>query len=268
MSDTPGTGGAPANGLQFDRVEYTAPVPAAACRFCGQEMRDVYYEVNGQPLCENCRQQVEQLRSGGSASGRFARAALFGSLAGLVGAAIFYGVREGTGYNFGLISIVVGVIVGKAVKKGSDARGGWFYQALAIFITYTAIVLTYIPPIIQSIRNAHDEKVAAAAQKEEKAGEAAEAVDGADAAAAAPDDAGARPRPSIGGLLLAVVVLMGLAYALPVMLGIDSPMGLFIIGFGLYEAWAINRRAPLVINGPYQIGRAGSGDGVHVEPAG
>jgi hypothetical protein len=33
-------------------------------------------------------------------------------------------------------------------------------------------------------------------------------------------------------------------------------MGLIIIGIGLYEAWALNRRTPVEISGPYQLGAA------------
>ncbi|HEY1785911.1 MAG TPA: hypothetical protein VGG30_10195, partial [Pirellulales bacterium] len=161
MTDTPGASGSPAKPLQFDHVEYAAPGPRAACKACGQPMQGVYYEVNGLPFCEGCRQQLQNSLSGGSAIGRFARATLYGLLAGLAGAAIYYGVREATNSEFGLISIVVGLMVGKAVKKGSNGRGGWFYQGLAMFLTYTAIVSTYIPPVIQAIRNRADEEAVA-----------------------------------------------------------------------------------------------------------
>jgi hypothetical protein len=304
MTDTPGVSDSPAKPLQFDHVEYAAPGPRAACKACGQPMQGVYYEVNGLPFCEGCRQQLQQSLSGGSAIGRFARATLYGLLAGLAGAAIYYGVREATNSEFGLISIVVGLMVGKAVKKGSNGRGGWFYQGLAMFLTYTAIVSTYIPPVIQAIRNRADEEaVAANAEPAAKpidaaqsravadAPEAAGATAVADAAAApavaeAPGAAGepetaagvgvadAGPevhvRPPlvslVGQLVVVLGFLIGFAYALPVLVGLESPMGLIIVAIGLYEAWTINRRAAIVINGPYQIARADTGSGVHVEP--
>ena len=267
MSDAPDAGGSPANELQFDRVEYTAPGPAATCRVCSQGMPDVYYEVNGQPFCRDCHGQLQQALGGGSRFGRFARATLYGSLAGLAGAAIYFGVAKATNHEFGLISIVVGLMVGKAVKKGSNARGGWLYQGLAMALTYTAITLTYIPPMIQAINN-HLEEKGAAAQFEQPAE--------ADAAADPVAKAAARPRLSfgellavLGQLLFAVAFLIGFAFALPILTGIGSPMGLVIIGIGLYEAWVTNRRTAIIINGPYQIGRAdvagGTGD---VEPAG
>jgi hypothetical protein len=259
MSDTPSAGGPPANELQFDHVEYTTPGPAATCRVCGQPLLDVYYEVNGQPFCQGCREQLQKTLSSGSALGRFARATLYGSLAGLAGAAIYYGVREATNIDFGLIAVVVGLMIGKAVKKGCNARGGWFYQGLAMFLTYTAIVLTYIPPVMKAIGEGVDNEAAAA-----KPQQPAKPADAADALG----DAGARPRPSVAQLLFALAFLVGFAYAIPVLIGLHSPMGLIIVGIGLYEAWVINRRIPLIIHGPCQIGQADTGSAAHVEPAG
>ena len=161
MSEAPGAG-SPAGELQFDRAEFATPAPAAACRACGQAIGDLYYDVNGQPFCQTCRGHLQHALEGGSKVGRLLRAALYGSLAGLAGAAIYYGVTKATNTNFGLISVLVGLMVGKAVKTGSDARGGWFYQALAMLITYTAIVLTYIPPLIEGIAAARDQQPAVA----------------------------------------------------------------------------------------------------------
>ena len=187
------------------------------------------------------------------------RATVYGSLAGLVGAAIYYGVREATNIEFGLIAIVVGLIIGKAVKKGCNGRGGWFYQALAMFLTYTAIVLTYIPPVLKAISEQADKETAIA--KPHQPAQPAGAAD-------APGDIRARPLPSVPQVLVALVFLLGFAYAIPVLIGLHSPMGLIIVGIGLYEAWVINRRIPLLINGPYQIGRANPGSAADVEPTG
>jgi hypothetical protein len=314
MSDTPSASGSPANALQFDHVEYAAPEPSATCRVCKQPMQQAYYEVNGQPFCERCHAQLQRALAAGSPLRRFIRATIYGSAAGLLGAGIYYGVREATNAEFGIIAILVGFIIGKAVKKGSAARGGWFYQGLAIFLTYTAIVLTYIPPLMKAIADEArkkpgaakvqegakqgDKVVAAKAQEPAKAdakagsakadagkadaaragaakpqpapkAETAKAQQPAQLAAAEPKVAPARPpRPSLGLFLLAVVVLIGFAYAIPILIGFQSPIGLIIIGIALYEAWVINRRMRLTINGPFQIGQAAAGNAVHVEPTG
>ncbi|HTU25712.1 MAG TPA: LIM domain-containing protein [Pirellulales bacterium] len=253
--------------LQFDRAEFAAPASAATCKVCGKPMHDLYYEVNGLPFCQSCRQQLQSARDVGSGAGRFARAALYGSLAGVAGAIIYYAVREVANIEFGLISIIVGLMIGKAVKKGSNARGGWLYQGLAMFLTYSAIVATYVPPIITIIRDRADENAAAVGLEE---------PDGADGAAQAPAEAAAdrpavaEPKPplSTGTLVMALVSLVGLAYAIPVLVGFSSPMSLIIVAIGLYEAWSLNRRLPIVVHGPFQIGKGIAEGTVHVEPAG
>src|SRR6266566_11816 len=60
----------------------------------------------------------------------------------VVGAAVYFGIAALTGYEFGLVAIVVGLLVGGAVRKGSNGRGGRRYQLLAVFLTYTAVVVT------------------------------------------------------------------------------------------------------------------------------
>ena len=52
-------------------------------------------------------------------------------------------VLKVTGLQIGLISIVVAFLVGNAVHQGSRHEGGWAYQLLAIFLTYTAICASY-----------------------------------------------------------------------------------------------------------------------------
>ena len=52
-------------------------------------------------------------------------------------------MAKATGYEIGLVAIVVGLLVGGAVRKGSGARGGWFYQLMAVALTYAAISGSY-----------------------------------------------------------------------------------------------------------------------------
>lgn len=44
--------------------------------------------------------------------------------------------------------------------------------------------------------------------------------------------------------------------ALPVRMGIESPLGLLIVAFGLYEAWRITAAPRLAITGPFQVAPA------------
>jgi hypothetical protein len=141
-------------GLQFEKAEFAdgAAAEAAACGYCGRPLGDSYWSVDGKPACLSCKDGIAARGTEGSGFSRFARAVVFGSLAGAVGAGIWYAIGAITGWQIGLISILVGLAVGGAVKAGSYGRGGPLYQALAIFITYTAICGTYVPDIVQGAR--------------------------------------------------------------------------------------------------------------------
>jgi hypothetical protein len=237
MSDEP-------KGLQFDRADFDGSASASApCAACGQTIWGVYYAANGKVLCERCKTALDQSANQGSSAGRFLRAAGYGLGAGAVGSGIWYAVRAATGYEVGIIAVAVGFMVGAAVRKGSNGRGGWRYQALAMFLTYASIVSAYVPDIVAEIRKRGEAKAVAAAS----AGPAGEA-----------------PKPSglghgLMGLAVAVVFLFALAFAAPFLGGVQNIMGIVIIGIGVYEAWKLNKRQVLEITGPHQVGTAGHG---------
>ena len=136
--------------LQFERAEYGEQADGslaggASCTPCQCKLAHEYYELNSQPICESCRQALEQSLAADSPTGRFLRALAVGSVAGVVGAGIYYAVLALTGYEVGLIAILVGFLVGAGVRWGSRGRGGWPFQVLAAGLTYLAIVSTYIP---------------------------------------------------------------------------------------------------------------------------
>lgn len=143
--------GDPSN-LQFDRAESGegASTPAS-CTRCKTLLQGSYYEANGAIVCQACRAALEQEWNRGSGTGRFARALLFGVVAAAAGSGLYYAILKLTGYEFGLVAIVVGLMVGIAVKKGSNGHGGWKFQTLAMFLTYTSIVSSYVPLILREI---------------------------------------------------------------------------------------------------------------------
>jgi hypothetical protein len=136
----------PGGGLQFDRAEFaTASAPDAAgltCVACKRTIGSIYYEVNGRIVCNICQPGVETALTGGSGTRRLIAAAVAGSVAALLGALIYGAVYAlTTGYQIGLIAILVGYLVGRAVRWGAQARGGWRYQGLAVALTYLSITL-------------------------------------------------------------------------------------------------------------------------------
>ena len=139
------------------------------------------------------------------------------------------------------------------MRKGSNGRGGWLYQALAVFLTYSAIVSTYVPDIIKGFKQ-HAEESQKATVSPSEATASTPAVTASAKETVTPE----------GGLLVLVVmavVVAAVAFAAPFLMGFQNIMGIVIIAIGLYEAWKLNRRVPLEIAGPFRVG-----DG-HAPPA-
>jgi hypothetical protein len=259
---------ADATDLQFDRAEFGGQPAAQTCAACQQPIVDRYFDVNGQITCPTCRATIANTLEkdpGWTAPFIGLGAGLAG---GLVGAMLYYAVVKLTGYEIGLIAIVVGLLVGHAVRWGSGGRGGRVYQVMAVAITYLAIVSTYVPFIIEGIRNSTAQEqttsVEGTASPNGSAGR-----NGSDASTAAPSSqtpAAAAPEqnaePSLAGFAIAVGLLFLFVLAAPFLAGFENIIGWLIIGFALWEAWKANRRAPLAIAGPFALAPAGAGAGV------
>lgn len=215
--------------LQFDRAEFTEAPPATKCTVCQRAIKSVYYEVNQRLLCPACREEVEASMRGGSKSKRFLKAAVFGFGAAIAGALVYWVVSL-TGYNIGLIAILVGWMVGTAVFKGSESRGGWFYQALAVGLTYFAVAASLAPDVYKEITTQPPAEEVEVGTPAEDAVEASPATN---------------------------VVLAGvISVAAPVLVGINSPISGLIYGFALFEAWRRTKRTELNIAGPFKLAEA------------
>lgn len=193
------------------------------CASCQTTIGARYFDVGGAHTCEPCG---VALRDGqGTAGARAMRALFFGGLAAILSGLLWYGIRAATGYEIGLIAIGVGFAVGFGVRFGGYHRGGWFYQALAIGLTYAAIALTYVPEVVQAMTTP----------------ETVMAIDG-----------GGVPAPAEEAGVLVVMVATVLAFAVPVLQVFDGGvMGFIILLIALYEAWKINKKVDLEIQGPF-----------------
>lgn len=285
------TGGSPGgDDLQFDRAEFaeggeTTATAGTACAFCKRELEDSYFEVAGRVVCPGCKDAVVASFTGGSSLWRAFKAIAYGGLAGVVGAGLWMAVTAATGYSLGLISIAVGMGVGAAVRKGSQHRGGLFYQLLAVFLTYCAIVTTYVPIVYASLHGsasteadaptppAKDPKPTAspagavpapstgparvvASPPSSAPGLQSGSKGGADALPpSAGRDAPFQVEMSAVGLVIRLVISWIGAFALPFLIATsgDGLMHLLIIAFGLHEAWKANAKLELQLNGPFSL---------------
>lgn len=233
--------------LSFDRAEFDAH--QKECTLCREPISSAYFLVNGQCACGKCTEGLQAMPGGqGGGAGRVLRALMFGGAAAALCSAVWYAILALTGYEIGLLAIAVGFIVGYAVQMGAAGRGGFVYQALAIGLTYSAIVITYVPGIVTSLQTPElpTEMVLADGTVPDVATEtpveAQEQLNSADI-----------PIPTV----LAVIIAVPLAYAMPFLTFFEDlgsgVLGLIIIGIGLYEAWKFNRKRPLNIDGPHEL---------------
>ena len=244
--------------LDFDKVAYAQPVATKACAGCKQSIADEYYEVGGQVICTNCRNRVV-----GALPDRwvFLRALVFGGTVGAAGTLVWSLIIHLTGYELGLIAILVGVGVGMAVRKGSRGRGGWKYQTLAMVLTYVSITTSYVPIILKGavqgakgkthVTAAHEKNETKSANAPAASNEAVAQGQG-DVDAETPAKTSSLPAPI--AILVFLAIVWGLALAAPFLAGASNIMGLIIIAIGLYEAWKYNRR--VLVNGPFRFAQA------------
>jgi hypothetical protein len=267
--------------LQFDVAEVNASSSPAndntSCKGCSRPIADVYYQVNGAIICASCRASFSMPR--GTRFERAIRAIAFGGLAAAAGSLLYFAVVAITGFEFGIIAVAVGYIVGIAVRKGSRGRGGWAYQTLAIGFTYFAIAATYVPlvakeiqksPAKDSTRPRATPPMADTITISARGPALGRAIDSAAAAkrgrASFPiTQAGtpsARPmgrKPAhlgLGTILLGAGALVLIAAVLPIAAGFSNVISLLIIAVALFEAWRLNRRVTLRVTGPYRLAGA------------
>ena len=271
---------ADAGELQFDEAEYSAPASSGVnCTVCGVAITDQYFQINGAILCERCSTAVKSQLTGGAAFPRFFKACFYGLATSFAGFLIYFGILNLTGFEIGLISILVGYMVGAAVRRGSGGRGGALYQAIAVCCTYLAIAASHsalvVPELIAQMKN----NKAAAAQPEnaEKAVDApvvdAQAENAADAEAKNDVDAAEKNAAKVEPVqareltpfdfILAIALISAFVLAVPILVGFSNPISLLIVGFALWEAFKLNRKVNLVITGPHNIGHNPDPDLAH-----
>jgi hypothetical protein len=249
--------------LQFDVPHHESPSAAMSCAMCSQPIQSVYYEAGGSVVCARCRGKLEASVGSSGKGGRVLRASAFGFLAAVAGAVVYYAIRAVTGYEIGIVAVLVGWGVGRAIFLGSGQRGGRGYQFLAVGLTYLAMASTYVPLAREAVMERRAEERTATAPVDStripvdmdgvQVEASAASTDTSVAAAAAPTKLASREKLGVGGVLLAIGALLALSIALPVLVGMGSPISILILGFGLVQAWRMNKRVELSVTGPYRL---------------
>jgi hypothetical protein len=212
------------------------------CTACQAAIDTEYYDVNGHVLCARCRAAAESAAEVPKGIGPFLTATAFGLVAAVAGTAIYYAVIAIAKLEIGYVAVLIGYMVGYAVRKAAGGRGGLRFQILAITLTYFAVGLAYTPIVIGQV-----------VAKNREAARSAPVAAGRPANAAS-----AAASPGLGSALLSVLLLFAFAMMLPVLFVVGSfPSGLisaFIIFIGLRQSWKMTGAAWIQVLGPYRVG--------------
>jgi hypothetical protein len=237
-SESPHPPGAPLPELQFQHAEPAGPEGGTGpiCVACKQPIGDQYYHAQGQVVCPLCAQRIQ---SGQQAAPPLSllRAALYGGGAALGGCILYAVFVIATGFEFALMAILVGIMVGKAIRHASHGLGGRPQQILAVVLTYFAITASYIPVYLSHARRSAPEQAAQSAPSTE------------------PKTVDPSSRPSATSFGAAIAMLLLIAAAAPFLQlgsGISGLISLFMIFIGLQRAWKLTGRTELLVMGPYQ----------------
>lgn len=230
--------------LQFETAISTAPTETetsrqgVTCVVCRRPVHDEYFDVDGQSTCRSCQDDVARLSETPREWSVFARASVFGLVAAVLGAIVYYAVIAITEFEIGLVAIAIGYMVGYGIRMGTKGRGGRRFQVVALVLTYWAVGLAYVPVLVSSMSEQ-------------------EATQQGSANATPSTDAPAQPE-EVPSLSLALAALVGLSFALPVMVVVSSmPGGVIsaaIIAFGMQQAWKMTAAPQPTISGPYRVG--------------
>jgi hypothetical protein len=115
--------------------------PANCCAFCSERLQS-YFRVGSQQACPACTEKFkEEMRT--NLARNYRRALLIGIATAAVGAAIHSFLIKAAGVSFG--SILVGVLVGFAMRIASRESAGARYRVTAAVLTFVAGSIPLLP---------------------------------------------------------------------------------------------------------------------------
>jgi hypothetical protein len=229
--------------------EVVQPEEISECAFCSTPLHSSYFLLDALPACEACRYRQEEESRIGTGTSDLLRASAAGFGAAVAGSILYYAVAALTEREYAIIAILVGVMVGGAVRWGSRHKGGRACQAIAIVLTYMAIATSYLPMALKQFPD-QEKAPATATQPATAPTSGGPSLGPAKAAEAAAAD---EPL-TASTFILGILALLAFAAILPFLAGLESIVGLMIIGIALWQAWSLNKKKVLGITGPFRVG--------------
>jgi hypothetical protein len=235
--------------LQFDRAVTAAASVGVTCSQCGNTQTESYFTLVQKPLCAECKAKIERAAAATLSKRMLGKAFAWGLGAAIAGAIIYYAVIALFDLEIGIVAILIGYMVGHAVRRAVKG-GGRRYQILAAVLTYYAVGLAYLPVamggVSKSAQAAVDSAKTAQARDSATAPVRLTAADSAKVASLGPKF-----------VLMGIGIMLGGAFVLPVLIVFGSmPSGLIsalIIGFGMKHAWQITAPPDLTFHGPLTV---------------
>jgi hypothetical protein len=217
--------------LQFHRAQPIDTEPTAkSCAACKQSIAGEHYQVRNQVICASCAAKIRAGQQSQRPVPLF-RAVIYGLGAALAGC-ILYAIPLAMGFQIGIVALVVGFMVGKAIRHASYGTGGRAQQVLAVALTYFAISASIVPALI--FIGVKQGATARAAQKNPPVVQPAKPI--------------ASPGKMVAGVALLIVISPFLQLK-------SSPVGglisLFILFIGLQRAWVLTAKHEIMVTGPY-----------------
>lgn len=155
--------------LNFDRAIPSAEgapadgAPQVRCANCARPITATYHTVNGEAVCSACRMKLEHLTKSVRSPGLLAKAAVFGVGAAIVGAIIYWAVMRYLNLEIGLVALLTGWMVGKAVRAGANGGGGRLLQAGSALLVYLSVAGAYLPFALGAVEDGAEAGMAAVA---------------------------------------------------------------------------------------------------------
>lgn len=242
-----------ADSLSFEKATYeTSGDQGTPCANCNGSLGEQYWQWQTRPVCATCRATISETLAASQSKKAFGRAVVLGGLTAL-GCGIAYAVFVAvTDYQLALLTIGIAFVVAKVLRHCSKGVGGRKYQVLALVLTYFASAMGYAPAIISGFREGADEQTGEAAAAARDASATADAASSSASPVAATTSASASA-PAAGTLLIGIAALIAFLMAAPILAATQAPMGLLIVGFGLWEAWKLTQGLSLTLEGPFRV---------------
>jgi hypothetical protein len=223
--------------LNFERATYTQSEAGPPCASCNGPLSDEYWEFSSRPICGNCQGQIAATLEASRSRATFIRGIVQGGATAFACGVAYAIFVQLTDYQLALITIGIAYVIAKVLRRVSGGAGGRRYQVLAVILTYLASAMGYAPAIVAGL---------------DSSAEAPAKTSGTAATTPANPEPGAPGGVSVVGLVLAAGFFLAVTLAAPFLAAMDAPIGLLIVGFGLWEAWKLTGGVPLVLGGPYR----------------